>query len=64
MRGQAVGKGPSGMAWGMGPPAGRHGGAGVASRLARGQPVGVLLADHGCRGHTPPRQPPFLDTDQ
>ena len=42
MRGQAVGKGPSGMAWGMGPPAGRHGGAGVASRLARGQPVGGL----------------------
>lgn len=42
MCGQAVGKGPSGMAWGMGPPAGRRGGAGVASRLARGQPVGVF----------------------
>lgn len=52
MCGQALGKGPSGTVWGMGPLARRCGETGLVSRLARGQPPGVLLADQGCRGHT------------
>lgn len=55
MCGQALGKGPSGMVWGMGPLARRRSGTGLVSRLSRVQPPGVLLADQGCCGHTPPR---------
>ena len=50
MCGQALGKGPSGMVWGMGPLARRRSGTGLVSRLSRvqelvGDPVDRILVD-------------------